>query len=221
MFHVGHLREKRDSSIMEKTNWVQWNRVLLPNKQPHEDIDVSELDNKDIWREGNVGYRALVARWTSDFDSEQETNWWYCLKDSPFDLNTLKAKYRYEITKSQRNFDVRPFDPEKCIDEFFFVTKAAAEGYPEKYRPQITLEYVRDYAKWKDVRFLGAFLLKDNESEYSGKLCGYIVLKEVKECVSLVALKVIPALQKKGVNAALMMEVFNMYNDYIVRGGMC
>lgn len=43
--------------------------------------------------------KPYLARWTSSFDCGHETNWWYVIKDTPFDINELKKKRRYEIRK--------------------------------------------------------------------------------------------------------------------------
>lgn len=46
----------------------------------------------------------LFARWTSDWPCGKETQWWYCLKDTPFDIEKIKSNYRYKIRKGERYF---------------------------------------------------------------------------------------------------------------------
>lgn len=44
------------------------------------------------------------ARWTDNFDCGYETEWWYCIKDEPFDISKINSKKRYEINKGKKNF---------------------------------------------------------------------------------------------------------------------
>ncbi len=43
------------------------------------------------------------------------------IKDTPFDISTLKSKRRYEINKGNRNFKVRRIDPLKYVNQLFNV----------------------------------------------------------------------------------------------------
>ena len=61
----------------------------------------------------------LLARWTSDWDCGYETEWWYCIKDTPFDISTLKSKRRYEINKGNKNFEVREINQDQNGDNNF------------------------------------------------------------------------------------------------------
>lgn len=50
---------------------------------------------------------SLRATYTSSFDIQEEIPWWYVILDTPFDLSQLNAKRRCEITKGNRNFEVK------------------------------------------------------------------------------------------------------------------
>ena len=54
------------------------------------------------------------------------------IKDTPFDINALKAKRRYEINKGKKNFDVKKIRPSEHRDELYEVLMAAYQGWPEK-----------------------------------------------------------------------------------------
>ena len=106
----------------------------MPINAPHENVDITALKDKKIWK---MGDRPLFARWTSDFDCGYETNWWYCIKDTPFDISLLKSKKRYEINKGKRNFNVKIIDPREYSKEIVNIQIKTWMEYPETYRAKI------------------------------------------------------------------------------------
>jgi hypothetical protein len=94
--------------------------------------DATPVTNGDIWKEAE---KPLLARWTSDYDCGYETNWWYVIKDTVFDMSSLKAKRRYEINKGIKNFDVKVISPAEHVNKLCEITKKAYEAWPKKYRP--------------------------------------------------------------------------------------
>lgn len=157
----------------------------------------------------------LLARWTTDFDCGYETNWWYVIKDTPFDISELKAKRRYEINKGIKNFDVKEIEPDLYADELYNVQLAAYSAYPKKYRPSVNREEFISFVHHCDSFVcIGAF---DRES---GMLCGYSLLS--KECETYVDFKVMrtnPKCEKNGVNAALVEGILRYFNSFLIRGG--
>ena len=59
------------------------------------------------------------------------------IKDTPFDINTLKAKRRYEINKGKKNFEIRIVDPIQYGEDLYQITIDAYAKYPRKYKPNI------------------------------------------------------------------------------------
>ena len=160
------------------------------------------------------GGTPLLARWTSDFDCGVETNWWYVIKDTPFDINALKAKRRYEINKGIKNFAVKEFDPENYADELYNVQISAYSAYPKKYRPSVDKqEFLSSVQHW-DYVCLGAF---DRESD---ELCGYALLsKESEFYVAFKVMRTNPHCEKNGVNAALVEGILRHFNSFLTHGG--
>lgn len=203
----------------EKEKWLCRDRVLYSKTLPHEDAEVSFLKKGSIWKKGHVGERAFVARFTSCFDCGEETDWWYCIKDTPYDINAINAKKRYEIIKARRNFRVEKVDPTAYIDEMYAVLEAAHAAYPAKYRPQTTYEsFSKEYIHQGGVEWVVAFCNNEQDASY-GKICGYTVTKRQETVVSLVEQKSIPEMQKKGLNAALIDFILLENYPLIFEGG--
>lgn len=135
--------------------WKYYNHAAVPTCAPHEQPDIKPLEKGLVW--SKVQGAPLLERWTTDWDCDHETNWWYVIKDTPFDIVSLKSKRKYEINKGNKNFDVRVIDPQSFKDELFRVTVAAYSGWSEKYRPSVTKESIADAVQqWQEYLVFGA-----------------------------------------------------------------
>ncbi|HIZ19617.1 MAG TPA: hypothetical protein H9674_02020 [Firmicutes bacterium] len=191
-------------------DWKYYNGAMLATNAPHETANTACIEDGSLWKAKG---RPLFARWTSDFDCGYETNWWYCIKDEPFDLQALKAKRRYEITKAKRNFTVRLIAPSEYKEELYFVQKAAFGAYPASYRPTIHEEtFKSSIDHWGYSVVFGAFSVK------TGALCGYAGLYDCNSYINLSVLKTNPASERDGVNAALVYEILCYYEKRLSAG---
>lgn len=195
--------------------WRFYNHAAIPEGSPLSGVDLSPVEDGTIWKA--EGERPLLARWTTDFDCDCESQWWYVIKDTPFDPAALKAKRRYEINKGQKNFEVRILDPRDCKEALYRVQVAAFSAYPSKYRPTVNKEsFFAQTETWgKGTLVLGAF------SRETGALSGYALLVEKdRNFVSFNVLKTDPVFEKYGVNAALVEKALDCYSDFLKNGGI-
>lgn len=96
--------------------WRYYNHAAVPMCAPHENPDLTSIKDGSIYK-WRVSGGPLLARWTSDWDCGHKTNWWYVIKDTPFDISTLKSKRRYEISKGNRNYEVKTIAPATMIKD--------------------------------------------------------------------------------------------------------
>ena len=193
-------------------NWKYYNHAVIPTAAPHEEPDISPIESGNVWK---IGKTPLFARWTTDFDCGYETNWWYVIKERPFDIGELKAKRRYEINKGIKNFDVKEIKPVNYAEELCNVQIAAYSAYPEKYRPAVNRdEFISSVQHWDCYVCIGAF------SRESGMLCGYSLLsKESETYVDFKVMRTRPECEKNGINAALVEGILRYYNSFLMQGG--
>ena len=159
------------------------------------------------------GGKAQLVRWTSQFDCGHPTEWWYCIKDCPFDIHSLKAKRRYEINKGKRNFEVKIIRPMDYLEDLFEVTFRSYAAYPSKYRPAISKEKFYKEAEGYDIfKVYGAFDM-DNE-----RLCGYSLIHQYDSFIRFNVQKVIPEYEKMGINAALVYQILCDFNEELSKG---
>ena len=193
-------------------NWRYYNHAMIPDCAPHEEPDMSCLNDGRIWQNQKT---VLFARWTTDFDCDCKTNWWYIIKDRPFDVNALKAKRRHEINKGLRYFNVRLINPSEYREELFNVQVAAFSAYPKKYRPEVNKEkFFKSVEKWNDYAAYGAFYKETDE------LCGYSLLKKVGNCcIDFCVQKTKPDFERYAINAALVEKILTDHDEFLSNGG--
>ena len=198
---------------MQIDGWKYYNHAAIPTTAPHEEPNMIPINDGSIWKIGRG--TPLLARWTTEFDCGYQTNWWYVIKDIPFDINSLKAKRRYEINKGIKNFDVKEIDPPKYAEELYNVQIAAYSAYPPKYRPSVDKQkFLTTVEKWDSYICIGAFHRETNE------LCGYSLLSRASDdYVDFKVLKTNPQYEKNGVNAALVDGILRYFNSFLTNGG--
>ena len=116
--------------------WKYYNHAMIPTTAPHEIPDLQVLKDGAIWKIERQKIPLLV-RWTTEFDCDNETQWWYVIKDTPFNILDLKAKRRYEINKGKKNFEVRRVKASEYAEDLFKIQMKALASWPEKYRPAV------------------------------------------------------------------------------------
>lgn len=192
-----------------KSSWRYYNHAILPNCAPHELVNGDDTKKKDFWKVHGGGI-AVLARWTTDFDCGYETEWWYVIKDEPFDISKLKAKRRYEINKGKKNFTIKRIVPEDYGYEILEVTKSSWARYSEKYRPTLNEnEFLKSIYKWNSDKKLVYGALEKS----SGRLEGYAVLQDYETYLAFDMLKVNPDKEKLAINAAMVCAIMEDYSD--------
>jgi len=195
----------------KKLTWRYYNHALIPNCAPHEEADVESLKNRTVWQAFKPK-RPLFACWTSHFDCEYETDWWYCILDKPFDISAIKSDYRRKINHAIKNFDVCMIDVKLYAEQMFNVHKSAWKTYNKTGKFDTEQErFCDEVKKWKDIVF-GAF---DKESEL---LVAYYRVKLNFTHIDLVTIKSNPAFEKKRVNLAIMFFVHDYFSKDIEQG---
>ena len=196
---------------MQIDGWKYYNHAAIPTTAPHEDPNVDPINDGSIWK---INGRPLLARWTTEFDCGYETNWWYVIKDSPFDINKLKAKRRYEINKGNKNFNIREIDPAEWCEKICEVTIAACSTYPKTYRPNLNYEQlIADIKSWTCYKVYGAFGANDES------FCGYACLETYKKHIEFCMMKTLPSYEKLGINAAIVNHILSDHTVFLCKGG--
>lgn len=200
---------------MAAHEWVYYQHAMIPDCAACEEVDASPVTSGAIWHGTQAGV-PLLARWITDWDCGQETNWWYVIKDAPLELSQLKAKRRYEINRGLKNFEVRPIAPEDYPEQLYAVQVAAFSAYPAKYRPTVDrLKFLEDVTHWGSCPVYGAF------SRQTGELAGYALLRLITPgYLDFTVLKTKPQFERQAVNAALVASILEQQRSFLASGGI-
>lgn len=190
---------------MEIHDWKYYNHAAVPTTPPHISPNLKPIESGEIWSLDGSPY---LVRYTTDFDCGYETQWWYCIKDTPLDVMTLSSKKRYEITKGTKNFKVKQIDPTEYKELLYQITVDAYSAWSKAYRPTVDrADFLKKIDTWQaPIVVLGAF------SKSTGELCGYCFLKENSDFVEFSMMRTKPSCEKLGVNAAMVAGVCEHYN---------
>ena len=183
--------------------WEYYNHALVPTLPPHIDPDISWMKDSDRWKEYAGGKMPLFARWVSDFDCSEETEWWCIIKDTPFDIMSLKSNRRSLITRGLKRVDVKVIIPADYAEQMSNILVKEWKYYDDSYeegndRQKLTDDFKKLTMKnLGNAEYLGAFL-KDTDT-----MIGYASYNLFDDWIEYSVVKTDPEYLNTQVNAAL------------------
>jgi len=199
---------------MKINGWKYYNNAAIPDIPVCLDPNMTPVENGDIWQ---LDGSPILARWTTNFDCKNETNWWYVIKDTPFDISQLKAKHRYIINKGINSFECKKINPAEYVEQLHKIFLAAYSAWPKKYRPNICFEGTKNFmeqlSKESSAICYGAFHKETNE------LCGFSKCELHDTHIEFQMLRVKPEYEKQQINAALVHCLVSDFSSQLQEGG--
>ena len=183
--------------------WEYYNHALVPTLPPHIDPDISWMKDSTKWKEYAGGKTPLFARWVSDFDCSEETEWWCIIKDTPFDIMSLKSNRRSLITRGLKRVDVKVIIPADYAEQMSNILVKEWKYYDDSYeegndRQKLTDDFKKLTMKnLGNAEYLGAFL-KDTDT-----MIGYAIYNLFDDWIEYSVVKTDPEYLNTQVNAAL------------------
>lgn len=112
-------------------NFIYYNHAYLQDIQ--ERPIEQTLRFNQISKVVDDGRKALLASYITAFDVNEPTQWWFTVKDDEYDLSTLQAKKRYEVTKARKFCDTKEINPHEYLDELFDCYKKSFTAYSKRF----------------------------------------------------------------------------------------
>lgn len=185
--------------------FLVYQKCLVTDSAPHV-IPDSSVDVRVAMKKE----RAMFASYITEYDCDDKTAWWFCVKDDEYDVVKLKAKQRYEITKGRRNFYVEQINLFDHEDQIYEIDKKKFAEYPKEYRPTLrptAHEHVMGL-NGDDQRIFGLFDRKSSE------LKGYYICREKTfPCIQLSSTGIDPTTYKNNSSAAIMDGILTYYQS--------
>ncbi len=187
--------------------WHLYGRVLMPLTMPHVPLEV----DRTVLRRAMTEKKALLASWTSDWDSLADSEWWWVACDLPnYDVDLLASSAgRQSTRKGLRHCSVDRLELTEFCGLSYPLLRSAVERYGEP--PPGETEWktgIEQLARYPGAEFWGAFC--DN------RLAAYAICLVIDGAVDISSAKSDPELHKHEPNAALFYTLSKHYLD----GGM-
>lgn len=187
---------------MKIEGWKYYNHAAIPTCAPHEKPDLAPVKDGRIWHLG--GGKILFSRYTMYFDKQEETPFWYIIKDGPFVFEDLDAKYRRSVRKALERCDVRQIRPLDYARELWEVNRAAYSKYQNADNEQSEKEFIHEL-ETTTCEYWAAF------SKENGELVGWICCYNFKDYAETKKAKYHPEFQNLRPSDALHYNVLNHY----------
>ncbi len=187
--------------------------MVVPYGDPKNIIAVDKTLEKSLF--GKYP-KALLIRYTSDFDKYDESQWYYCIKDDAYSFETLKSKRKNVIRKALNNFDVLYVNPAEHVEEMQEIINDANKGYQYQIAFQeydVVKNKCKALSSRPETKILGAF------SKENGAMVGYLWIDFRGKCISMVEQHCIRAYEKKECNAALVNKLCEIFNSEYLECG--
>lgn len=172
---------------MSPIKWKNYQGALIPDTPPHHNITLSREEQKQLLKESG----AYFLRWTSDFETPQETSFWYIIKDSTPSLEELSANTRSKVRRGLKNCNVMLVDKEIIIQEGYQIYQKAFERYTTFQRPLTQSEFQKNLLSldttWEfwSVRNQQGILIAYSQNTLQNTTCNYSTIKFDPDYLSL------------------------------------
>lgn len=113
---------------MTETTWKYYNHALLPDGPADAHICMANFCPRELWKCSDMA-KPFLARWTSDFDTKEETQWWWVVKDAPYVMTELSQSARKHIRQAMKKCSVRLMVPSDHLEEIWQVYNSAYDRY--------------------------------------------------------------------------------------------
>ena len=180
--------------------WRYYNHAMIPTCAPHEEPDLSVIESGEIWKNER---KPLLARWTSNFDCGYETNWWYVIKDTPFNEQDISSKERKSIRQALNKCYVKIVDNVEYAEDLYRVYFSAFKKYKNADNKIDKQQFLLSCQNSRDIAYWAGF---DKETN---TLIGYITVLDCGDYVEIQTAKFDPNFAKKTSIRCLVFSCFN------------
>ena len=139
--------------------WKKYNGALIPDYPPHIESEVDLLFLKQ-----EIKYnRALFARWVSEFDRKDKSDFWYIINDKFLEIEEYSVNTRSKIRRGLKELEVRKICKEEMLEHGYSVYSSAFNRYYTINKPMNNREFINHIEDLDGLwEFWGVFNKEDN-----------------------------------------------------------
>ena len=157
--------------------WRKYNGAIIPLSPPHIKVDTNGVSEKI--KSENV----FFARWTSDFDQKEKSEFWYVICDEKLTIEGYSKNTRSKIRRGLRNCEVKLVDKQEIKKSGFFSYSKAFERYNTDVFPKNCEAFEDEIDKLDGSWHFWAIYNSDNlligysQNKISDNYCDYSTIK--------------------------------------------
>jgi len=156
--------------------WRKYNGALVPLTPPHVDVDITDIDKKI--KENN----SYFARWTSNFDSKKESEFWYVIQDKIMVIEDYSKNTRSKIRRGLKKCSVELISSTRILEEGFECYNAAFLNYNTHLKSKTREEFVIEISELEgDWEFWAIFyeneIIGYSQNKIIDSYCDYSTIK--------------------------------------------
>ena len=114
------------------TLWRKYNGSLIPDQPPH----ILVNDSENVIAKKIKEHNSYFARWTSNFDCHQQTDFWYVINDRHLKIEDYSKNTRSKIRRGLKNCIVKVVSLDEIKDFGYECYKYAIENYNTHLQPK-------------------------------------------------------------------------------------
>lgn len=169
-------------------------------KDPHREKKLTQDEVNALFSCGG-----LMIRNAYDFDCDQETSFWYVIKDSFGGMEELSAKMRNQVKKCFKTMRVAQLSADVLKEQGYPVFVAASSNYKIEATPPTKEEFDARINNAEENEFWGCFDIETNQ------LVAFSMNAVTEESCEYRTMKAIPAYQKQYAYYGLIYEMNGYY----------
>ncbi len=158
-----------------KNNWRKYNGAIIPFSPPNIEVKESNHEIQKIVTDSNV----LFARWISNFDCKDETNFWYVIHDTPMSMKDYSKNTRNQIRKGLNSFQIKIIDRSVVEKEGYDIYIKSFQSKKMLYKLKSKENFLNELVgKWE---FWGIYyesvLIGYSQNKVASNFCDYSTIK--------------------------------------------
>ena len=125
-------------------NWRKYNGALIPLIPPHIGINLNGIQKKIEEEE------AYFARWTSNFDQNEETEFWFVICDKFIPIEELSRNTRNNVRRGLKRCEVKKVSHQFIMENAYDIYRKAYDNYKGHLTPDSKESFLKEYSAYYD-----------------------------------------------------------------------
>ena len=140
------------------TDWRKYNGAIIPITPPHIEVNTGGIEEKI------KSNNAFFARWTSDFDNKEKSEFWYVICDKFIPLEELSRNTRNNIRRGLKRCEVRKVTHQFIMENAYPIYRHAFDNYKGHLTPLNEFDFLKEYSIYNDENIWDFWAVFENET---------------------------------------------------------